>query len=74
LSRGVSEVSSAGLLVVLTSLPLGPATAATLMIRFCRLWFGLSLGALALSIVRSRYGAEPALAKGADATRTASSV
>jgi len=44
------------------------------MIRFCRLWFGLSLGALALSIVRSRYGAEPALAKGADATRTASSV
>ncbi|HEU5090270.1 MAG TPA: lysylphosphatidylglycerol synthase transmembrane domain-containing protein [Roseiflexaceae bacterium] len=52
---GVSEASSAGLLVLLVPIATGPATVATLIIRFCTLWFGVSLGALALAIVSRRY-------------------
>jgi glycosyltransferase 2 family protein len=71
---GVSEASSAGLLVALIPMPLGPSTVATIIIRFCTLWFGVSLGALALSIFRWRYGAEPVIAESVDAARTVSSV
>jgi uncharacterized protein (TIRG00374 family) len=54
---GVSEASSAGLLALLVPMPAGPATVATLIIRFCTLWFGVSLGAIALAIVGRLHGA-----------------
>jgi uncharacterized protein (TIRG00374 family) len=54
---GVSEASSAGLLTLLVPMSAGPATVATLIIRFCTLWFGVSLGAIALAIVSRRYRA-----------------
>ena len=52
---GVSEATSTGMLVVLVPMALGPATAATLIIRFCTLWFGVTLGAGALAILSRRY-------------------
>ncbi len=52
---GVSEASSAGLLVVLIPVAAGPASAATIIIRFCTLWFGVSLGAIALALFNRRY-------------------
>jgi len=53
---GVSEASSAGLLVALVpNLPWPGATAATIMIRFCTLWFGVSLGILSLLWFERRY-------------------
>lgn len=57
---GVSEASSAGLLVLLVPMPAGPATAATIIIRFCTLWFGVTLGAVALAIFSRRYRTQPA--------------
>lgn len=41
---GASEASIAGMLVLLMALPTGTATAATLLIRFATLWFGVALG------------------------------
>jgi uncharacterized protein (TIRG00374 family) len=55
---GVSEASSTGLLVLLVSMASGPATTATIIIRFCTLWFGVTLGAIALAIFSRRYGEE----------------
>lgn len=52
---GVSEASSTGMLVALVPMALGPATVATLIIRFCTLWFGVALGAVALAILSRRY-------------------
>ncbi|HWQ12068.1 MAG TPA: lysylphosphatidylglycerol synthase transmembrane domain-containing protein [Roseiflexaceae bacterium] len=52
---GVSEASSTGLLVLLAPMAAGPATAATIIIRFCTLWFGVSLGALALAAFGRRH-------------------
>lgn len=57
---GVSEASSTGLLVLLVPMASGPATTATIIIRFCTLWFGVSLGALALLAAGRRYGDDPA--------------
>jgi glycosyltransferase 2 family protein len=57
---GVSEGSSALLLQRLIPLDAGPATTATIIIRFCTLWFGVTLGALALAIFSRRYGDERA--------------
>jgi uncharacterized protein (TIRG00374 family) len=57
---GVSEASSTGLLVLLIPLASGPATTATIIIRFCTLWFGVTLGAIALAIFGRRYGEERA--------------
>jgi uncharacterized membrane protein YbhN (UPF0104 family) len=59
---GVSEASSTGMLVALVPMALGPATTATIIIRFCTLWFGVTLGAVALAIFRRRYGDEPMVA------------
>lgn len=56
---GVSEASSAGLLVLLVPIAAGPATTATIIIRFCTLWFGVSLGVVALALFSRRYGASP---------------
>jgi uncharacterized protein (TIRG00374 family) len=53
---GVSEASSTGLLVLLIPMASGPATTATIIIRFCTLWFGVTLGAIALAIFGRRYG------------------
>jgi uncharacterized membrane protein YbhN (UPF0104 family) len=57
---GVSEASSTGLLVLLIPMASGPATTATIIIRFCTLWFGVTLGAVALAIFGRRYGETPA--------------
>ncbi len=54
---GVSEASSTGLLVLLVPMAAGPATTATIIIRFCTLWFGVSLGVVALALFSRRYGA-----------------
>jgi uncharacterized protein (TIRG00374 family) len=53
---GVSEASSAGLLVLLIPMASGPATTATIIIRFCTLWFGVTLGAIAVAMFGRRYG------------------
>ncbi|MBK9713810.1 MAG: flippase-like domain-containing protein [Kouleothrix sp.] len=55
---GVSEGSSTLLLERLIPLAAGPATTATIIIRFCTLWFGVTLGAVALAIFTRRYGEE----------------
>jgi uncharacterized protein (TIRG00374 family) len=57
---GVSEGSSTLMLERLIPLPAGPATTATIIIRFCTLWFGVTLGAIALAIFSRRYGDERA--------------
>lgn len=54
---GVSEASSTGLLALLVPMAAGPATVATIIIRFCTLWLGVSLGAIALAIFTRRYRA-----------------
>jgi uncharacterized protein (TIRG00374 family) len=53
---GVSEGSSTLLLGRLIPLAAGPATTATIIIRFCTLWFGVTLGAITLAIFSRRYG------------------
>ncbi len=53
---GVSEASSAGLITALVGLPIAAATAATFVIRFCTLWFGVLIGSIALGIFARRYG------------------
>lgn len=55
---GVSEVSSVGLLVTLVAMSAAAATTATLLIRFCTLWFGVLLGMIALTWFGKRYGSE----------------
>lgn len=55
---GTSEVSSAGLLLVMIQdvhMNAAVATAATIIIRFCTLWFGVSLGLVALLWFSRRY-------------------
>ncbi len=53
---GTSEASSIALLMALIGgITSGMATAATIMIRFCTLWFGVSLGVVALLIFERRY-------------------
>lgn len=52
---GTSEVSSAVLLVVMVGVSESVATAATIIIRFCTLWFGVSLGVVALLWFGRRY-------------------
>lgn len=55
---GVSEGSSTLMLEQLIPLAAGPATTATIIIRFCTLWFGVTLGAVALALFSRRYGDE----------------
>lgn len=53
---GASEVSSTALIVAMVGLAKGPASAATIIIRFCTLWFGVLLGMVALSLFARRHG------------------
>jgi uncharacterized membrane protein YbhN (UPF0104 family) len=46
---GAAEISIGGMLTFLVGLPLGTAAAATLLIRFATLWFGVALGLLVWS-------------------------
>jgi uncharacterized protein (TIRG00374 family) len=52
---GASEVSSVGLLVALVGQSASAATTATIIIRFCTLWFGVLLGAVALAWFGRRH-------------------
>jgi len=52
---GASEVSSVGLLVALVGQSASAATTATIIIRFCTLWFGVLLGAIALAWFGRRH-------------------
>jgi uncharacterized protein (TIRG00374 family) len=52
---GTSEVTSAGLLIALVGVSGSVATVATIIIRFCTLWFGVSLGIVALLWFSQRY-------------------
>jgi glycosyltransferase 2 family protein len=55
---GVAEVSVTGMLLLLVQSPLmsrDTAVAATLLIRFCTLWFGVSLGIITLSFLGRRF-------------------
>ncbi len=56
---GTSEASSAGLLVLLVGVSSSVATAATIVIRFCTLWFGVTLGVVALVWFGRRYQTTP---------------
>ncbi len=58
---GASEASSAGLLIALLGVSASVATAATIIIRFCTLWFGVSLGVGALIWFGHRYRATEVL-------------
>lgn len=54
---GVSEASTTGLLIFLVpAITHGAAAAATMVIRFCTLWFGVTLGIVALLLFERRYG------------------
>lgn len=53
---GVSEASSTALLLLLVpAIGEGGAAAATILIRFCTLWFGVSLGVVALLLFERRW-------------------
>jgi uncharacterized protein (TIRG00374 family) len=52
---GASEVSSVGLLVALVGQSASAATTATIVIRFCTLWFGVLLGAIAMTWFGRRH-------------------
>ncbi len=56
---GAAEISMTGMLQVLAHLPEDTAATATLLIRFCTLWFGVALGFLTVIIWR-RLLFEPA--------------
>lgn len=55
---GTSEMTSVGLLILLVGVTSSTATTATIIIRFCTLWFGVMLGALALVWFSQRYRAD----------------
>jgi uncharacterized protein (TIRG00374 family) len=55
---GVSEVSSVGLLVAIVGLGAATATTATILIRFCTLWFGVLVGVIAMAWFGRRHGVE----------------
>ncbi len=54
---GVAEGSVYGLLLLLLHITKQKAAAATLIIRFCTLWFGVTVGVVALLAFSRRFGA-----------------
>ncbi|HEX5506091.1 MAG TPA: lysylphosphatidylglycerol synthase transmembrane domain-containing protein [Thermomicrobiales bacterium] len=64
---GVADASIAGMLLAIVATPLmthDVAVAASLLIRFATLWFGVLIGAGALALFHRRFGAVPDLAAG----------
>jgi uncharacterized protein (TIRG00374 family) len=64
---GVADASIAGMLIAIVASPLmthDVAVAASLLIRFATLWFGVLIGAGALLLYHRRFGAVPDLAAG----------
>ncbi|MCL5961750.1 MAG: flippase-like domain-containing protein [Chloroflexi bacterium] len=60
---GVAEVGVTGMLLLLVQSPLmtrDSAVAATLLIRFCTLWFGVTLGIITLSLFGRRFSGKAA--------------
>jgi uncharacterized protein (TIRG00374 family) len=57
---GAADASVTGLLILIVNLPRAQAAAATLLIRFCTLWFGVAVGLFALFIFRRRLAEEGA--------------
>jgi glycosyltransferase 2 family protein len=60
---GAADVSVAGMLILLVQSPImtqDVAVAATLLIRFCTLWFGVSIGLVSLFIFQRRLTQVPA--------------
>jgi glycosyltransferase 2 family protein len=53
---GASEVSIAGMLVLILHLPADTAATATLLIRLATLWFGVSLGLAVWAVSREMLG------------------
>jgi len=51
---GAAEVSLAGMLALIVGLPRQVAASAALLIRFCTLWFGVTLGFIVLMFSRRR--------------------
>lgn len=54
---GVADGSITALLLAITTVARDEAVAATLLIRFCTLWFGVSIGLVTLAIFRRRLQA-----------------
>lgn len=52
---GTAETSSTALLIAVTHSSLSVAVAATLLIRLCTLWFGVTIGVMSLWIYRRRF-------------------
>jgi glycosyltransferase 2 family protein len=52
---GVADASVAGLLIVIVHAVRVKAAAATLLIRFCTLWFGVAIGMVSLVVFRRRF-------------------
>jgi uncharacterized protein (TIRG00374 family) len=66
---GAADASVTGLLLLLVrAAPMSQpvAVAATLLIRFCTLWFGVLLGLVALAVVGRRLLVGPAVARPVD--------
>ncbi len=69
---GVADGSITGLLLAVAVVGRDEAVAATLLIRFCTLWFGVSLGLATLAVCRSRLGLGKGLAPSLTASAPAS--
>jgi len=54
---GVADASVTGLLIVIVHAVRVKAAAATLLIRFCTLWFGVAIGMVSLVVFRRRFHA-----------------
>ncbi len=52
---GIAEPTVAGLLVALLHVPAGSAVAATLLVRFSTLWFGVLLGLFSFQVYKIKY-------------------
>jgi uncharacterized protein (TIRG00374 family) len=56
---GAAEASISGMVILLLGLDAGTAAAATLLIRFATLWFGVGLGLVVWSFSKELLGLEP---------------
>jgi uncharacterized protein (TIRG00374 family) len=56
---GAAEVSLAGMLVLIVGLPRARAASASLLIRFCTLWFGVTLGFIVVALYQKQLFGRP---------------